>query len=84
MPPNQKFVIKSMTVSNPTANAAVLVVRGTTQVGGDERALIVSQTVKPSQTYLCPEVVNQVFDAATLIRASGDGLEFTLSGALIT
>src|SRR5438034_11778270 len=75
-----KAVIKTMAVCNSTAGAVALTVKVQPQAGGTLRTVISARTLAVNETYLCPELVNEVIDVGGKIQLSGLNLEYVLSG----
>lgn len=88
-PASTKAVIKAASITNTTASPATatvyLVPSGDT--AGATNEVIAAKSIAPGETYNCPELVNQVIEAAGTLQAlSGtpSALTLVVSGSEIT
>ena len=83
VPANLKFVIKALTIANDTGGALNLTVDITTTSGGTARTIIPPRNINDKATDLCVEVVNHMLETGGIIEASGNGLEYILTGVTL-
>jgi hypothetical protein len=66
-------------VYNGTGAAVALVVQVLTATAGTLRTVL-SRTLSPNETYLCPELVNLTLNVGGKVQMSGLGMVVVLSG----
>lgn len=85
-PASTKAVVKSCAICNTTAGAIAVTVYLVPSGGtaGVTNAVISGLSVAANATYACPELVNQVIEAAGTLQALGANLTIVASGMELT
>ena len=81
---NTTTAIRAASFCNTTGATVNLTVTINPRTGGTGRTAIDNRTLADEETYNAPEIVNQIIEAGGTIQASGDGIEFYLSGTEVT
>lgn len=79
-----KAVIRSASFCNATGAPVALTVKLMPRTAGTLRSLVNARTLAANETYLCPELINQVLEAGGTIQASGLAIEYSVSGTQVT
>ena len=79
-PAGIKTVIRQATFCNNTAGVVALTVKLNPRTAGTARTIVSARNVAAGETYLCPELVNQVIEAGGLLRAFGLDIVAYISG----
>lgn len=82
-PTGTTAIIKAAALINATGGAVDVTVWLNPVGGGTDRVLIDTHTVADEETYLCPELINQVLEAGGTIDALGNGVTIYVSGVEI-
>jgi hypothetical protein len=75
-----KTVIRSASFCNSTAAPVALTVKLNPRTAGTDRTLISARSLAAGETYLAPELINQVIEAGGLLRCFGLDIEASLAG----
>lgn len=82
-PAGTTAVLKAATITNNTGGAVDVSVWLNPITAGTDRLLIDSHTLADEETYLCPELINQVLEAGGTIDALGLNCILYVSGVEI-
>lgn len=82
-PTATKAIIKAATLCNNSGGAVNVTLTLNPRTGGTARTLIDNRSIADQETYLCPELINQVVEAGGVIQAQGLNVELMISGVEI-
>lgn len=83
VPTGTRAVIRAAVLTNTTGAPVDATVDINPRTSGTARVVIDSRTLADEESYLCPELINQVLEAGGVLRASGNGVTLMVSGAEI-
>lgn len=78
-----KAVVRAASFCNPTGGAVSLTVTLIPRTAGTARTLVSARSLAAGETYLCPELINQVIEAGGSIRGSGLDIQVSISGTQV-
>jgi len=79
-PTGTTAIVHSAVLCNTTGGAVDCSVWLNPASGGTDRVLIDTHTIADEETYLCPELINQVLEAGGTLDALGNGVTLYVSG----
>jgi hypothetical protein len=83
VPAGTKVVIRQANFCNSTAGVVALTVKINARTAGTDRTITSARNLAAGETFLCPELINQVLEPGGLLRAFGLNIEAVVSAALV-
>ena len=81
---NTTTSIRAASFCNDSGGAVNLTVTLNPRTGGTARTIIDNRTLADQETYNAPEMINQILEAGGVVQASGDQIQFYISGTEVT
>jgi hypothetical protein len=81
---NTTTSIRSATFCNTTGAPVNLTVVLNPRTAGTNRVVVDNRTLADEETYNAPEMVNQILEGGGVVQASGNGIEYYISGTEVT